>query len=149
MNTTKLPARSILHPLPARALLVLLTLAFLTAACLGGAGNQTLGHTAPLAGEATLTCSEACAEQAQCGQSDDRGTVVLLSPFAPATQGHGMAIPADTPVQILDRRDEPGVVMQTNELTSILFYLVALPDRLEPGWVAGWCLAGTPPAAEG
>jgi hypothetical protein len=147
MSKTSYPLTPHATPLGLRPLFLCLLLLSVTA-CFGG-GDLVLGHEAPLAGDAVLTCSQDCADRAQCGQSTDRGEVVLLSPFGPVTQGHTMAVPVDTTVQIIDRRQETAVAVLTNELATVLFYRVTIPDRAEPGWVAGWCLSGTPQQAEG
>lgn len=146
MSENSLPS-STFTPRRGLGFLVLVFLVAGLTACFGG--KQVLGHTSPLAGEAVLTCSQECADRAQCGESIDRGQVVLMSPFGPATQGHTMAVPVDTTVQIVDRREEATVVVRSNELATVLFYRVTMPDRPEPGWVAGWCLSGTPQQAEG
>ena len=126
--------------------LFLLSALFLVA-CLGrGAGNNfVLGHPSHLAaGPARLTCSPDCRDTAQCGVGQNGVNVVLLNSFGPATETHNMAIPEDSPVEIVDVRDEPMVRASTTDQFLLKYYSVVVEGRPAPGWVAGWCVMGTP-----
>ncbi len=137
--------------MPALTLALLLTL-FTACSRLGGGDDAATaqfvnGASAQLAaGAAKLSCSQECANMAACGVTNDRGTVVLLSVFAPSTELHNFsyAIPVDTQVQIIESRNEPMRRMIDNYPFSLNFYRVSLAERTEPAWVAGFCIDGSP-----
>jgi len=131
------------------SIFVFMLTALLLVACLGRSKDPTsgltLGHPTTLsAGPAVLSCSTDCRDTAQCGQLENGTQVVLLNSFGPATETHNMAAPVDTTVEIVDVRDEPMRRTSTNDQFSLKYYSVAIEGRLEPGWVAGWCVMGTP-----
>lgn len=123
---------------------LLLTLLLLSACLGGGKNNQAPGDAALLEnGAATLTCSQACADQAQCGESSDRGQVVLLNADGPATRNHSLAVPVNTGVNIQLAQPWPARRVATGEDIQVTFYLVDIPERTTMAWVAGWCIQGT------
>ena len=129
--------------LPAVAPLALVLL--LLTACLGGRGSaQTRGDMARLAGTAVLVCDQACADQGQCGEADGGGQVVLLNGLFPATLTHSLVVPVNTSVQIQGVQAMPAVQMSTGAALDVLFYQVFVNERQQSGWVAGWCIQGTP-----
>ena len=133
--------------LPAAALLAVVLL--LLTACLGRRENAPMrGDTARLTGVAMLVCDQACANQAQCGESVDRGQVVLLNWLAPATYSDGqtLAVRVDTNVQIQQIQSMPAVHRATGAAPDVLFYQVFLEERQQNAWVAGWCIQGMPEA---
>ncbi|MCI0396148.1 MAG: hypothetical protein L0332_29755 [Chloroflexi bacterium] len=121
---------------------VLAAVVVVLVAC-GGEPDQTLGSNNILVGNATLTCGQACAAQGQCGDSLERGKVILLSSFGPATSGHDIAAQENTPVVINSSQQLPVVRLRTNEQLPMNFYQVTVPER-GVAWVAGWCIAGGP-----
>ena len=97
----------------------------------------------PLAGQGVLTCNQTCADQAQCGESADRGPVVLLHSVQPALQGHDLIVGTNFLAEIREHRDisveQPG----TGAVQSMRFYKVAVNDGVTDrgeAWVAGWCI---------
>lgn len=118
----------------------------LIAAC-GGGNDDTppadeVGD-APPPGASALTCNEECRARGQCGESTDRGTVVLLNLEQPAVLAteHDLAIPAATAIEV---REERAVTVQetaTGVEFPATFYRVFVPDRSVEAWVAGWCVA--------
>lgn len=120
-------------------------LLILTTACgfLGGSNNRVLGSdsAAPLAGEAWVTCSQACRDRAQCGLAQNIDTeVVLLRTDVPDTVAHNMIIGHGEPVVIVGSTDvEVARVADPNSRYLTRFYQVQVPNRA-PAWVAGWCI---------
>lgn len=128
------------------AALLTIVLLLLTA-CLGGRGSaQTRGDMVRLAGTAMLVCDQACADQGQCGEATGGGQVVLLNGQFPATLTHSLVVPVDTSVAIQGVQAMPAVQMSTGAALDVLFYQVFVNERQQSGWVAGWCIQGTPEA---
>ena len=133
---------------------MLILLLFLLTGCLGGGGNSetttdaslVTGVTGLRAGTAKLRCTPECANMGGCGDSQERGKVVLLSTFFPATEMHNLnyAIPTETEVTISQGQGVEMRRMMNDERFFLNYYLVAIPGLVEPGWVAGYCIAGTP-----
>lgn len=123
------------------ATLALSLLAFmvLLAACRGQTGPAQRGDQAVLTGTALLECSQECADRGMCGVSPERGEVILLSSWGPATRDFDLAVTSQTPVTIITYLEEVVVEVVTNLEFPLNYYLVDIPDRV-PGWVAGWCL---------
>lgn len=96
------------------------------------------GSEGALAGEAFLICSQECADRGQCGSSE-AGQMVLLTDAGPATEGHNMAMPANSGVSIERQEARTVVQVSTEEQFQMPFYLVNIPDRGQ-AWVAGWCI---------
>lgn len=132
-----------LPPKPRRSLVALLLVLFLLTACLGGRNKPVLGDATLLAGAATLTCSQACADQGQCGDSPDRGQVVLLHTSSPATQNHDLAVSVSTGVDIMQSAPLAALRLSNLEEVQVMFYFVNIPDRQTQAWVPGWCIQGT------
>lgn len=129
-------------------LLLLLILAHLLLACsvLGGDPNPAYpgpeaGSDAPVAG-ASLTCSQECADRGQCGDSADRGRVVLLSSDAPAVAAvdFELAIADNAAVNVLELRSVEVLESATGFQFPINFYRVHVPERNVEGWVSAWCI---------
>lgn len=116
------------------------TLLVLTSACslLRRGENLTLGSDIQLIGEARLTCSNECADRAQCGESE-QGTMILLSSFGPATLQHDLAVPADTAVTIDRQEVRMAIQAGRDREIPVTFYQVNIPER-GLGWVPGWCV---------
>jgi hypothetical protein len=123
----------------ARLALITFMLAALAACSLGGGNRATLGSEAILSGQAFLLCTESCSERGQCGSSD-AGSMVLLSTVAPATQGHNMAVAAETAVAISLEQPQTVVQVSDQQPIQVSYYLVDVPGR-GLAWVAGWCLS--------
>ncbi|GAB4162226.1 MAG: hypothetical protein Fur0021_36290 [Candidatus Promineifilaceae bacterium] len=124
---------------------LLTSVLLLLTACLGGRESAlTRGDTARLAGVAVLVCDQTCADQAQCGEAAGGGQVVLLNEQSPATLTHTLAVPVDTSVQIQSVQAMPAVQLSTGAGLDVLFYQVFVAERQQSGWVAGWCIQGTP-----
>lgn len=117
----------------------------LIAACGGGNDDAPpddgVGDVAPAGGTA-LTCSQECADRAQCGESVDRGTVVLLNLEQPAVLAdeHDLAVPAATAVNVVEERLVTVLETATGSEFEVPFYRVFVPDRNVEAWVAGWCV---------
>jgi hypothetical protein len=120
-------------------LLSLLSLLVLLAACRGREGPIRWGNEIVLAGNAVLECSPECATRGMCGVSPERGEVILLSSWGPATWDFDLAVTSLTPVTIITYLEEPVVEVVTNIEFPLNYYMVDIPER-GPGWVAGWCL---------
>jgi hypothetical protein len=117
--------------------LLIFGLIFLVTACRRNTAQQW-GDQALLSGSTVLDCSEECAARGQCGNSAERGRVVLLSRWGPATHNHDLAITAGTAVTVLSTEATFLEQAMGGELL-LTYYLVEVPER-GPGWVAGWCL---------
>ncbi len=120
--------------------LLALGLVILTAACslLRRGENLTLGSEIQLAGEASLICSQECADRGQCGRSE-QGQMVLLNSQRPATLQHDIALGSLTAVTIERQEVRMAIQAGRNEEVPVSFYLVNIPDR-GLGWVPGWCV---------
>jgi hypothetical protein len=97
----------------------------------------------PLIGTGVLTCNQACADQAQCGTTQDLGPVVLLNSAGPSLDSHNLIVGTNFQADIQTHMD---VEVQRNgdgPSQSMRFYKVAVrvgdSDRGE-AWVAGWCI---------
>ncbi|MFW6062917.1 MAG: hypothetical protein ACOC9V_01975 [Chloroflexota bacterium] len=117
----------------------------LIAACGGGNDDAPpdgqVGDVTPAGGTA-LTCSQECADRGQCGESVDRGTVVLLNLEQPAVLAdeHDLAVPAATAVNVVEERLVTVLETATGSEFEVPFYRVSIPDRNVEAWVAGWCV---------
>ena len=124
---------------------------FITSCGLLGGGAEDVASTAilgsnapePFSGTANTTCSQACADQGQCGAATSVANspqVVLLNTGAPNLDNHNMLLGINTAVSILQVQ-ELTVAQAGNPAAQqpLRFYLVAIDGR-EPGWVAGWCV---------
>lgn len=128
-------------------LLVLLVLA----AC--GGGDETPAEGFPPEGgiaqsfQATLTCSQECANRGLCGTSPDRGPVVLLNREGPSVtpSEFDLAIPENTQVDILEQRIETVVELTTSIPFDTTFFNVFVPDRQDAGWATAWCVVQLAP----
>lgn len=103
-----------------------------------GDNAPTSGNEGAMAGEALLICSQECADRGQCGSSE-AGQMVLLSNAGPATEGHNVAVPANSGVSIERQEARTVVQVSSEEQFQMPFYLVNIPDRGQ-AWVAGWCI---------
>ena len=131
---------------------VMVIMAYLIVACGGGTPGDAYpapgvgdGSDLPPAGQAggaTLTCSRECADRGQCGESTDRGRVVLLSAAQPALSpvDFNLAIPDGTNVSVLETRSVDVVESASGFQFPVNFYRVLVPARNVEGWVASWCL---------
>ncbi|MFW6068793.1 MAG: hypothetical protein ACOC9E_04335 [Chloroflexota bacterium] len=136
--------------LPAVTLLIIFAHLFVACSIIGG-GDGDGGEEAypapdaeselPVAGP-TLTCSQECADRGQCGESADRGRVVLLSTNEPGVSptDFDLAVADGAAVSVLETR--PVNVQETASgfEFSVDFYRVLVQDRNVEGWVAGWCV---------
>jgi hypothetical protein len=118
-------------------------------ACFGGTSGTpapVLGHVQLLALDTTanVTCSTECAETAQCGDTAERGKVVLLSTAGPKTENHDVALNDNSPVTVVFSQEEIMRRMSTNDTPPLKFYQVIIEGRENPAWVAGFCIQGTP-----
>jgi hypothetical protein len=118
---------------------VVLTLMLVISACIGSQPEEpVLGTDQTLSGPATLICSQACSERAQCGLADEEETV-LLSSAGPATSNFNMAVASGTDVLIIQQLVEPVIQVSNQESQRVPFYQVDIPE-VGAGWVAGWCI---------
>jgi len=129
------------------AVLALVAVLLIFAACGGGEappGEET-GVTARQ--QATLVCSQECADRGLCGTSPDRGRVVLLNREGPSVMAaeFDLAIPENSTVEIVEQRVETVVQVMTSTPSEAIFFNLFVPDRQDSGWTAAWCLIqGTP-----
>lgn len=133
----------------AKCFAALLLAVNLLTACLFGGGDENAtnppgnGDGQSSVGQgATLTCSQECSNRGQCGQSQERGTVVLLNIEAPAVAAtdHDLAIAAGTVVEVVEVSPVNVVENATGFEFPVNFYRVFIPDRNTQAWVAGWCV---------
>lgn len=116
-------------------------------ACAGGGEEAPAEGTVAASQQATLTCSQECADRGLCGTSLDRGRVVLLNREGPSVTptDFDLAIPENSTADILERRVETVVQVTTSTPFETTFFNLFVPDRQESGWTAAWCLIqGTP-----
>lgn len=129
-------------------------MANLVVACslLGGGESQAPypapddGSNAALPGSGpTLSCSQECADRGQCGESADRGRVVLLSAAQPSVSAldHDLAVTEGASVTVLEVRSVNVTENASGFEFPVNFYHVLIHDRNVEGWVAGWCVLNT------
>jgi len=128
-------------PLPVIGLLLLLL--GLTA-CFGGGNNaaQDTGVTLEVPGQqtGTLTCSESCAAQGQCGTAPDGRILIMAHSNVPSTRDHNTVLPNDSTVTVLAQ--EPHTIADVAGVTSTLNFFAIQPVEGGPAsWVAGTCVA--------
>jgi hypothetical protein len=132
-------------------LLITVIMANLVVACslLGGGESQSPypapddgGNVALPGNGPTLSCSQECADRGQCGDSTDRGRVVLLSAAQPSVSAldHDLAITEGASVTVLEVRSVNVTENASGFEFPVNFYHVLIPDRNVEGWVAGWCV---------
>lgn len=113
----------------------------LLAAC-GLLADPQFGANTPLEGEVVVTCSPACANRGQCGDSLDRGRFVFASQNGPVVSDHDIILPVDARATVLEPpRQETLEQVGDGQRLQIFFYHVQLVDQTQSGWVAGWCIA--------
>lgn len=103
-------------------------------------GEEAADLPAPIG--PTLTCSQECADRGQCGDSTDRGRVVLLSAGQPAVSplDLNLAIADGSSVTVLEMRSLNVLENASGFEFPVNFYRVLVHDRNVEGWVAGWCI---------
>lgn len=119
-----------------------LIILLLLTACFGGGNQGETENVAPVENQSaqkTLTCSEACANNGQCGQAGDGRLVVLGRSDQPNTQNHDQIFPVDTPVDILGS-EQRLVQSFGGEVSQLTFSYINLSDGQKSGWVANWCV---------
>ena len=113
-------------------------------ACGGGGREETPegAGAIPSAFQATLVCSQECANRGLCGTSPDRGRVVLLNREGPSVTPaeYDLAIAENSVVDIVDQRVERIVEVATTIEFDTTFFHLFVPERQDAGWVAAWCL---------
>lgn len=127
-------------------MLALVVVLLVFVAC-GGGEETPGGETGATAQQATLTCSQECADRGLCGTSPDRGQVVLLNREGPSVTAmeFDLAIPENSAVEILEQRVETVIQVTTATPFEATFFNLFVPDRQDTGWTAAWCLIqGTP-----
>lgn len=108
-------------------------------ACFGAGGDEQ-----PPAEQIVLTCSEACAQQGQCGTGADERPLVLGRSDRPETRDHNLVFNADLSITILETREEMVQSALDGQTAMQPFSFVILNDSGQQGWVANWCLAAAP-----
>jgi hypothetical protein len=133
--------------LQARLLLAFVLLINVIAAC-GGGGDETPApdENVPPAEGASLDCTQECRDRGQCGESEDRGTVVLMSLDQPAVSAidHDLAVPTGSPVEVREQRPVTLVENATGLEFPVNFFRVFVPNRNVEAWVAEWCVFNAP-----
>lgn len=119
-----------------------LILFILLTGCFGGGNQEETENVAPVENQfvqKTLTCSEACANNGQCGQAGDGSFFVLARSDQPNTQNHDQIFPVDTSVDILGSEQRllqsPG-----GEVSQLTFSYINISGGQKSGWVANWCI---------
>lgn len=132
-----------LPQLQVRLLIAFVLLVNVIAAC-GGGGNGTSApeEVAPPVEGASLNCSQECRDRGQCGESEDRGTVVLMSVDQPAVSAidHDLAVPNNSPIEVREQRPVTLVENATGLEFPVTFFRVFVPNRNVEAWVAEWCV---------
>lgn len=124
---------------------LLVAVILLTACGLVGGSDQTsaMGDQTRLEinTEATLTCSQECADRGWCGETADQRPVVLGNAIDPSAAGHDRVFQQDTLVNI------DFVAMATIEQvvdgtrSQLPFYHVSSLNDGKSAWIAGWCIS--------
>ncbi|MEZ4593560.1 MAG: hypothetical protein R3D55_20815 [Chloroflexota bacterium] len=135
-----LPRKTLRQPrsLPLVGLLLLL---LLLTACIGG-GEETAPELvvpeAAVGQQGSLTCSQTCLAQGQCGTAADSSVVILAHSAQPALRDHDTLLANDTAVTIIEQRTV--AVSDVTGAVSSLNFFYAQPAGGPPSWVAGSCV---------
>ncbi len=90
--------------------------------------------------QASLVCSQSCADRGQCGYLlNNSQPVILAYSEGPALENPQMIFPADTVLPLLGVKDVLLQVAATNEQFTHPFYFIQRSDGAA-GWIAGWCV---------
>lgn len=143
MNKVNLLYRSVQ---PRQMPLVWLLLLFLLlTGCLGG-GEAAQDAPAPetaVQQTGTLTCSDNCRNQGQCGTATDGRIVILAHSDKPATRDHNTVLENNGAVLIMGQ-ELRAVVDPAGVVSNLNFYAVQ-PNGGPTSWVAGSCVNITTP----
>ncbi|VAW38685.1 hypothetical protein MNBD_CHLOROFLEXI01-148 [hydrothermal vent metagenome] len=144
MNKINLLSRSVQ---PQRMPLVWLLLLFLLlTSCLGGGGEAAQDAVAPETAAlqtGTLTCSDNCRNQGQCGTAVDGRIVILAHGSQPATRDHNAVLENDSPILIV-QQEQRTVADPVGTLSNLNFFAVQPAAGGPTNWVAGSCVNPTP-----
>lgn len=120
----------------------LLLLLLLLTACFG-AGEETASEvTAPeaAAGQTgSLTCSQTCLAQGQCGTAADSSVVILAHSAQPALRDHDTLL-ANAAAIVIVGQQTLDVSDVTGAITSMNFWAVQPPEGGPTSWVSGSCV---------
>jgi hypothetical protein len=123
--------------LPGLLLILLLT------GCFGGGGEEAAAPTPAPTGQTVVTCSDACAQQGQCGTTGDGRQLVLGRRDVPETQNHDLVFPTNAPVSVqatnIRTLQPPG-----GQPFPQGFSLISLNENGKTGWVSDLCIATLP-----
>ena len=127
------------QPLP---LVVLLLFILLLTACLGGGDEVAPEVVAPeTAAQQTgsLTCSQTCLGQGQCGTAADGSTFILAHSAQPMLRDHDTLLANDAAIVIAGQQTRT-VSDITGATFSMNFFAVQPPEGGPTGWVSGSCV---------
>lgn len=135
-----LPRKILRQPrfLPLAGLLLLL---LLLTACSGGGEEAAPEQAEPaaVAGQpGSLTCSQTCLAQGQCGTAADSSVVILAHSAQPTLRDHDTLLANDAVVTIIEQRTVP-ISDVTGAMSSLNFFYVQ-PESGPASWVAGSCV---------
>jgi hypothetical protein len=132
---------------PQRMPLVWLLLLFLLlTSCLGGGDEAAQDAGSPETAAlqtGTLTCSENCRNQGQCGTTVDGRIVILANSVQPATRAHNAVLENDSPILIV-KQELRTVADPVGNLSNLNFFAVQPAAGGPTNWVAGSCVNPTP-----
>jgi len=114
---------------------------FLTA-CFGRGGNEPAEEAAQLA-ETVLLCTPACADQGQCGKTEDGRDLVLGHTERPETRNHNLTLPVNTPITV-QLKTPQQLRLVTGAIFEQTFSLITINENGVTGWVPDWCISSPP-----
>jgi hypothetical protein len=122
--------------------LLLLFLLLLLTACLGGGDDAAQDVAAPetaVQQTGSLTCSNICQIQGQCGTAADGRILILANSSQPATRNHNAVLENDSPVFILEQQSRT-VADPAGNISNLDFFAVQPTGGGPASWVAGSCV---------
>lgn len=116
----------------------LLVILLLLTACSGG-GDEAAAPEGASQQTGTLTCSQSCLNQGQCGAAEDGRTVILGNSDQPTFRNHNAILENETAVNIINQ--QPLNYNNPNGTPGTLTFFNVQPAAGGPtNWVAGSCL---------
>ncbi len=125
----------------------LLLIFLLLTGCLGGgdkAAEEVAAPEAPVQQTGTLTCSDSCRNQGQCGMAVDGRIVILAHNSQPATRDHNVVLENDSPI-LIAKQEQRTVADPAGTISTLNFFAVQSAAGGPISWVAGSCVNITPP----
>lgn len=120
----------------------LLLLLLLLTACIGGGDEATPEAAAPEAAvqqSGSLTCSQTCLAQGQCGAAADGRIVILAHGTQPTLRDHNAILENESAILIMGQQTR--TVLEISGATSTMNFFAVQPQAGGPtNWVAGSCV---------